>query len=160
MFARPALRQTANLCQNARLISTGPKLQVKESKIRLTPWITGAAVLGASIWILRPSHEGHVERYQKQKDAVKDAPKVFTGGDQGFVKLKLAKSEEVNKNTRHLVFEYDDPTAISGLSTACKLSLPITFETPSNHEYSRSPHKVPTSRQGQASPPPIYPHQQ
>jgi len=121
MFARPVLRQTTGLCQHARLMSTGPKLQAKESRMRLTPWITGAAVVAASVWVLRPSHEGHVERYEKKKDSIKDAPKVFTGGDQGFVKLKLAKSEEVSHNARHLVFEFDDPNAVSGLSVASAL---------------------------------------
>jgi len=121
MFARPAIRQTANLCQNARFVSTSSKVQPKQSRVRLTPWLTGAAVFAASFYVLRPSHEGHVDRYEKRQEDLKDRPKVFTGGDQGFVKLKLAKSEEVSHNVRHLIFEYDDPNAVSGLHTASAL---------------------------------------
>jgi cytochrome-b5 reductase len=55
-------------------------------------------------------------------DKVKAEPaKVFTGGDQGFVSLKLDDIEIVNHNTKRLRFTFEDPDAVSGLQIACKI---------------------------------------
>ncbi|EME82672.1 uncharacterized protein MYCFIDRAFT_87623 [Pseudocercospora fijiensis CIRAD86] len=47
--------------------------------------------------------------------------KVFIGGDQGFVKLKLDKSESVSHNTKRLRFAFENPDAVSGLPVASAL---------------------------------------
>jgi hypothetical protein len=50
------------------------------------------------------------------------APKVFTGGDQGFVSLKLDAVEIINHNTKKFRFAFDDPESVSGLTIACKIA--------------------------------------
>jgi cytochrome-b5 reductase len=47
------------------------------------------------------------------------ASKVFTGGDQGFVSLRLDKVENINHNTKMFRFVFDDPAAVSGMNVAC-----------------------------------------
>lgn len=53
---------------------------------------------------------------------VKQSSKVFTGGDQGFVSLKLDGIEIINHNTKKLRFSFEDPDSVSGLAVACKSS--------------------------------------
>jgi cytochrome-b5 reductase len=48
-----------------------------------------------------------------------ERPKVFTGGDQGWVDLKLAEIEMLSANTKRLRFEFPDKEAVSGLHVAC-----------------------------------------
>ena len=48
------------------------------------------------------------------------APKVFTGGEQGFVSLKLEDVEMVNHNTKRFRFSFENPESVSGLTVACK----------------------------------------
>jgi cytochrome-b5 reductase len=48
------------------------------------------------------------------------AKKVFTGGDQGFVSLKLDQIENVNHNTKRFRFSFEDSDAVSGLNIACE----------------------------------------
>jgi cytochrome-b5 reductase len=48
------------------------------------------------------------------------AEKVFKGGEQGFIKLKLESVTDVNHNTKRFKFKFDDPKAVSGLSYCCK----------------------------------------
>ncbi len=45
----------------------------------------------------------------------------FTGGDQGFVSLKLDSVEVVNHNVKILKFAFPDPNAVSGLHIASAL---------------------------------------
>jgi F0F1-type ATP synthase membrane subunit c/vacuolar-type H+-ATPase subunit K len=54
-------------------------------------------------------------------EAPKDRPKVFTGGDQGWVDLKLSNIEILSHNTKRLRFEFADKEAVSGLHVACEL---------------------------------------
>jgi cytochrome-b5 reductase len=49
------------------------------------------------------------------------ATKVFTGGEQGFVSLKLAEIENINHNTKKFRFSFEDPNSVSGLVIACKI---------------------------------------
>lgn len=68
-----------------------------------------------------------VYRYMQSKPAVaeevKERAKVFSGGDQGFVNLKLADIEVVSPDTKRYRFEFEDKEAVSGLHVACKLLL-------------------------------------
>jgi cytochrome-b5 reductase len=52
--------------------------------------------------------------------ADKPAPKAFTGGDQGFLDLKLLNVETVNHNTKRFRFELPDKDQVSGLNIACQ----------------------------------------
>jgi hypothetical protein len=79
-------------------------------------------VIGSIGLIFRPSHDMHVADYEAGKKKIADAPAVFRGGDQGFVKLKVSHTKEINHNTKELKFEFEDPKAVSGLNVACKVS--------------------------------------
>ena len=52
-------------------------------------------------------------------EEVKERAKVFTGGDQGFVDLKLSDIEILSHNTKKYRFEFEDKNALSGLQVAC-----------------------------------------
>lgn len=56
----------------------------------------------------------------KVKRASTEPPKTFTGGDQGFIDLKLSEVSDINHNVKRLRFELPDKDAVSGLSVACK----------------------------------------
>ena len=43
----------------------------------------------------------------------------FTGGDQGFISLKLDSVEEINHNTKKFRFALPNPEDVSGLQIAC-----------------------------------------
>jgi len=45
--------------------------------------------------------------------------KVFTGGEQGFLSLRLKEVENINHNTKKFRFEFDDKDAVSGMPVAC-----------------------------------------
>jgi cytochrome-b5 reductase len=46
--------------------------------------------------------------------------KFFTGGEQGWVDLKLGAIEELSSNTKRFRFEFPDKDMISGLNVACE----------------------------------------
>lgn len=48
------------------------------------------------------------------------APKAFTGGDQGFLDLKLSNIEIVNHNTKRFRFDLPEEGQVSGLDVACE----------------------------------------
>lgn len=45
-------------------------------------------------------------------------PVIFTGGDQGFISLKLESVEKINHNTKRLRFALPDQNSVSGLHVA------------------------------------------
>ena len=51
-------------------------------------------------------------------EPVKASP-AFTGGDQGWLDLKLDKVDEINHNTKRFRFLLPDPDNVSGLHIAC-----------------------------------------
>lgn len=59
-------------------------------------------------------------RYYGSAAELKERPKVFVGGDQGWVDLKLASVENLSSNTKRFRFEFEDKEAVSGLHVACK----------------------------------------
>jgi cytochrome-b5 reductase len=50
----------------------------------------------------------------------KEPSKAFTGGDQGFIDLKLAEVTDVNHNVKRFRFELPEKDAVSGLTIACE----------------------------------------
>jgi cytochrome-b5 reductase len=56
------------------------------------------------------------------RTADKPAPKAFTGGDQGFLDLKLSNVEVVNHNTKRFRFDLPEKDQVSGLHIACEHS--------------------------------------
>ncbi len=53
----------------------------------------------------------------------KPAKKTFTGGEQGWVDLKLESVEEINHNTKKFRFALPDKDDVSGLEIACMGSM-------------------------------------
>ncbi|KAL8825200.1 MAG: hypothetical protein Q9170_007886 [Blastenia crenularia] len=58
---------------------------------------------------------------KKGESEVKPANKTFTGGDQGWVDLKLDSVEEINHNTKKFRFALPDKDDVSGLQIASAL---------------------------------------
>lgn len=99
-----------------------------------TPWIVGAAAIGAgyagytylgnkSASASTPaSKDQKKDEGQKAPTAPKDAPKAFTGGDQGFLDLKLSAVEPYNHNTKKFRFDLPEKDQVSGLHIACERS--------------------------------------
>lgn len=86
----------------------------------------GVASLLVDNWRLR-RHANAMEQianealvYSGERDP---SPKVFTGGEQGFVPLTLESVADVNHNTKRFKFKFEDAKAVSGLSYCCKYSL-------------------------------------
>ena len=101
-----------------------------------TPWIVGAAAVGTGILGYNflggsssnkttskndgpPSQSTEDKKdINKQKE---EAPiKTFTGGEQGFIDLKLKEIIPYNHNTKRFKFALPDEEAVSGLNVACK----------------------------------------
>ncbi|KAF4949893.1 hypothetical protein FSARC_13362 [Fusarium sarcochroum] len=82
-----------------------------------------AAVGGAGYWYFSGSKAPSAAAAAAEvKQAVGVEPKkAFTGGDQGFLSLKLADVEIVNHNTKRLRFELPEPDQVSGLQVASAL---------------------------------------
>ncbi len=53
--------------------------------------------------------------------AVKPEKKAFTGGDQGFISLKLESVENINHNTKKFRFALPEDDQVSGLAVASAL---------------------------------------
>ena len=102
-----------------------------------TPWIVAAAAVATGVggyWYFGGNAADRVTAPLKEerKDgltsggtakstpAPKDAPKTFTGGDQDFVDLKLARVEPYNHNTKKFVFDLPEKDHVSGLNVACE----------------------------------------
>jgi cytochrome-b5 reductase len=57
--------------------------------------------------------------------AAEPAAKTFTGGEQGFIDLKLKEVVGYNHNTKKFIFELPE-NQVSGLNIACELKRPST----------------------------------
>ena len=85
-----------------------------------------AAVSGGYFYTRRSSPTGQAGNAPPSEEAQKipassDKPgkPAFTGGDQGFLSLKLDKSEVINHNTKKLTFLLPEEDMESGLHVAC-----------------------------------------
>lgn len=79
----------------------------------MTPIYLTVGLVGAGIGFYRYSTGAATA------EAPKDRQKVFVGGDQGWVDLKLAGVETLSHNTKRFRFEFEDKEAVSGLNVAC-----------------------------------------
>ncbi|KAA8642319.1 hypothetical protein EYZ11_002909 [Aspergillus tanneri] len=108
MFARQAFRCAQPfqpLKQGFRKYSTEAPKKKSLAPIYATVGLTGVGV--------------GLYRYNSgAATAPVDRAKVFTGGDQGWVDLKLSEVEVLNHNTKRLRFEFPDKEAVSGLHIA------------------------------------------
>ena len=130
-----------------------------------TPWIVGAAAVGTGIlgYTFLGSSDKTVKAAEKLADDAKaivksktETPtKTFTGGEQGFVDLKLKEIIPYNKNTKRFKFALPTDEEVSGLSVASAIITKFKPDdqekpvirpyTPINDE-GKTPH-VPTPRQ-------------
>lgn len=75
----------------------------------------GAAIAGAAGYYFM---NGTSAAQQATAQKAPAATPAFTGGDQGFVSLKLAEVETVNHNTKRFRFELPEKDQVSGLHIA------------------------------------------
>lgn len=90
--------------------------EAPKGKSSLAPIYAAVGITGLGVGLYRYNSSAAAE-------APVDRPKVFTGGDQGWVDLKLSEVEILSHNTKRLRFEFPDKEAVSGLQVACELFL-------------------------------------
>lgn len=89
----------------------------------------------------------------KVKQAVGGAGKpAFTGGDQGFISLKLADVETVNHNTKRFRFELPEADMVSGLQIASAIL--TKYKGPEDEKATLRPY-TPISDEGVCPFPPV-----
>ncbi|GAD92810.1 hypothetical protein AN0432.2 [Paecilomyces variotii No. 5] len=120
MFARQFFRTCQPARQSFRKYSTeapkaaqGAPQGAPKGKANLTPIYLAVGVAGLAVGTYRYTNSASAE--EKPRD------KVFKGGDQGFVDLKLAAIEELSPNTKKFRFEFEDKDAVSGLPVTSAL---------------------------------------
>ncbi|KEY66507.1 hypothetical protein S7711_04834 [Stachybotrys chartarum IBT 7711] len=124
MFARSAFRAAQPLKMQARqharryATETTPSTPSGGGGSNTWLYLAGAGALGgAGYWYMSDTGSA-----QKVAEAVSvPAKPAFTGGDQGFISLKLADVEVVNHNTKKLRFELPESEQVSGLHVASAL---------------------------------------
>ncbi|KAL3958897.1 hypothetical protein ACCO45_007059 [Purpureocillium lilacinum] len=116
MFARSAFRAAQPLKTHARRYAT--ESGAKPGSNTFLYLAGGAALAGAGYYYFAGTPAVQPAE-AKVKQATGAAPKpAFTGGDQGFVSLKLADVENVNHNTKRFRFELPEGDMVSGLHIA------------------------------------------
>ncbi|PGH00785.1 NADH-cytochrome b5 reductase 2 [Polytolypa hystricis UAMH7299] len=136
MFAHQVFRSAQPLRQAglktfARQASS-QAAQPQKSKAPVYAGAALAAAAGAGFWFWQQ------QTSEVTKIADKDRAKVFTGGDQGWVDLKLAQIETVSHNTKKFRFEFEDSEAVSGLHIASALL--TKFKDPKNEKPTLRPY--------------------
>lgn len=109
--------------QQARRYATEPPSPAtKKAGSNAFLYIAGAGVLGggAGYYFLSGTSTGAAVESKVAAAAAAAAPSkpAFTGGDQGFLSLKLAEVEIVNHNTKRFRFELPEADQVSGLQVA------------------------------------------
>ncbi|KAF2666847.1 ferredoxin reductase-like protein [Microthyrium microscopicum] len=119
MFARGAFRAAPALRSSFRQYSS--KNAQEPLQANAGRQIAIAGVAGLAGYYAYSTLGGSAKLAAKQEAAPVAAPKVFTGGDQGFVSLKLEEVENINHNTKRFRFSFEDPNSVSGLTIASAL---------------------------------------
>ncbi|KAH8125320.1 cytochrome-b5 reductase [Trichoderma asperellum] len=116
MFARSAFRAAQPLKMHARRYATESGAAGSSNALLYGAGAVG--VLGAGYYFLSGSSSAS-KAEDKVKEAIGVAPKAaLTGGDQGWVSLKLSEAEDVNHNTKRLRFELPEKDQVSGVHIA------------------------------------------
>ncbi|KXH67850.1 oxidoreductase NAD-binding domain-containing protein [Colletotrichum salicis] len=120
MFARTAFRAAQPLKLQARRYATEPAAKGSSSNTALYAGGAAAVAGGAYYFLAGGSSASAAQKAEaKVKEAVGAAPKkALTGGDQGFVSLKLEDTEIINHNTKKLRFKLPEDDMVSGLDVA------------------------------------------
>ncbi|KAK1238277.1 hypothetical protein MKX07_006423 [Trichoderma sp. CBMAI-0711] len=116
MFARSAFRAAQPLKMHARRYAT--ESGAKGSSNTLLYGAGAAGVLGAGYYFLSGSPAASKAENKAKEALGVAAPKAFTGGDQGFLSLKVSEIEDVNHNTKRVRFDLPEKDQVSGLHVA------------------------------------------
>ncbi|GAM83106.1 hypothetical protein ANO11243_010920 [Dothideomycetidae sp. 11243] len=118
MYAR-SFNGTARMAarQIRRYATEAPK---PSSNAAIYGGLAVAAGVGGYFY-LNQSEAKQLASAAQQKVSTGPSKKIFTGGDQGFVSLKLDSVENINHNTKKFRFSLGDEEAISGVSVASAL---------------------------------------
>ncbi|KAF2638191.1 NADH-cytochrome b5 reductase [Massarina eburnea CBS 473.64] len=117
MFARQVFRPAHTLQRQVRrYASEAPKSG--GSNGMLYTGVALAAVSGGYFYLRRSNPLPFKDGQNVPASTGAPAKSAFTGGDQGFLSLKLEKSEIVNHNTKKLTFSLPEADMESGLSVA------------------------------------------
>ncbi|CAP69500.1 uncharacterized protein PODANS_1_11620 [Podospora anserina S mat+] len=125
--SRSAFRVSAPLKRQIRSYATDPSPSSKGSNNTLLYGAAAAAGLaGAGYYFLSGSTAANKaqEKVKNASAAVAEkipgveAKKAFTGGDQGFLSLKLEEVEIINHNSKRLRFRLPEDDMVSGLPVA------------------------------------------
>lgn len=118
-LADPHLAGT-NVHQSVRSYAT----EAPKTGSSSTPYIVGglavAAGFGGYTFL---GKNASADAPAPQKEAEKLDKRAFTGGDQGFIDLKLKESKDYNHNTKRFIFELPEADQVSGMNVACEWSL-------------------------------------
>ncbi|KXH63291.1 oxidoreductase NAD-binding domain-containing protein [Colletotrichum nymphaeae SA-01] len=143
MFARTAFRVAQPLKLQARRYATEPAAKGSSSNTALYAG-GAAAIAGGAYYFLAGGSSGAAQKAEaKVKEAVGAAPKkALTGGDQGFVSLKLEDTEIINHNTKKLRFKLPEDDMVSGLDVASAIL--TKYKSPEDEKATLRPY-TPTS---------------
>ncbi|KAM4058113.1 oxidoreductase NAD-binding domain-containing protein [Hirsutella rhossiliensis] len=147
MFCRSAFRAALPLRTQARRYATESGSQGGGGGSNTFLYVAGGAALaGAGFWYMSGTPSAQ-KAEAKVKQAVGGAGKpAFTGGDQGFVSLKLADVETVNHNTKRFRFELPEGDMVSGLQIASAIL--TKYKGPSDEKATLRPY-TPISDEGE-----------
>ncbi|KAF4556068.1 Oxidoreductase NAD-binding domain-containing protein 1 [Elsinoe fawcettii] len=117
MFAR-SFQRTARVAQShiRRYATEPPK---SSSNALLFGGVAAAATAGTYYYLNSSSPPAAVSEAASKVGI--SPPKVFKGGDQGFVSLKVENNEQLNHNTHKVRFTLGDDSAVSGVDVASAL---------------------------------------
>ncbi|KAI9682223.1 MAG: NADH-cytochrome b5 reductase [Caeruleum heppii] len=127
MLARSVFRSAVPFKSNVRRYATEPSKG--GSSVPIYAGLAAVAGLGGYYYLSRTGQAGNAAQAgfgapasSKEESTVPNSVEkpsaAFTGGDQGWIDLKLESSEEINHNTRRLRFALPDTENISGLHIA------------------------------------------
>lgn len=79
-----------------------------------------AAVAGGAGYYYYANVLGQAPALPIGQTATAEAKKAFTGGDQGFISLKLESVDIINHNTKKMRFSFPEDDMVSGLAACCE----------------------------------------
>lgn len=118
MFARASFRAATPLKHAFRSYSS----QTSASPSTFTPWIVAGAAVGTGVfgYTYLGNKRNPVHAEAQAGDTSSSTKKAFTGGDQGFIALKLKEVQPYNHDTKKFIFALPEDDMTSGLPVACK----------------------------------------
>ncbi|GKT64765.1 nadh-cytochrome b5 reductase [Colletotrichum tofieldiae] len=151
MFARSAFRAAQPLKLQARRYATEP---AKGGSSNTALYAGAAAALAGGAYYFLSGSSSVPAAAQKAEAKVKEAvgaasKKALTGGDQGFVSLKLEDVEIVNHNTKKFRFKLPEDDMVSGLEVASAVL--TKYKGPEDEKATLRPY-TPTSDEGEFAP--------